>query len=176
MIPVEHLFHAPSGEGDTLARPLDHLKACHRRIEMRLAALERAAAHLDSAPEAAREAAASCFRFFDTNGVLHTQDEEESLFPRLRSRLSREELDFVEKLEREHQQAEDYYRQLKPAIAAGDAPRSRELAGKLCEIYRSHIAAEDTTLIAVAARALSEAELAEISREMKRRRGFAGER
>ena len=62
---------------NTLDSPVEHLLACHRRIEQKLETLARAVeANHD-------EALARVFHFFDTNGLLHTQDEEESIFPRL---------------------------------------------------------------------------------------------
>jgi len=54
---------------------------CHRRIEERLATLERAAEHLNDRTGAALVAFRSVFEFMDSAGVLHTADEEESLFP-----------------------------------------------------------------------------------------------
>ena len=45
MIKPEALFK-PVLERSSLDRPLDHLMACHRRIEERLEVMERAAAHL----------------------------------------------------------------------------------------------------------------------------------
>jgi iron-sulfur cluster repair protein YtfE (RIC family) len=152
MIPVEQLFGVQAGESGTLERPLDHLAACHRRIEARLAALERIAAHVSSDPQAAQQAAAACFRFFDTNGVLHTQDEEESVFPRLRPGLNQEERRFLERLEREHEEADRTYLELKAAVQAGAGARCRQLVNRR--------------------RLLTAPDLAEISGEMKRRRGL----
>ena len=54
--------------------PVEHLMACHRRIEDRLATLERAADHLRGDKPV---------------------DEEESLFPRVRPHLTPEELHYL---------------------------------------------------------------------------------
>lgn len=183
MITPEQLLQPKSQESvSTLDRPLEHLTACHRRIEERLATLERVASHLDSHPAEALEAIASCFRFFDSNGILHTADEEQSVFPRLQSRLSDEERTFIGALEDQHRQADRLYAELK-AIAGelqNGLPASRELqqryrivASRLAELYRSHMSAEDATLIALSQRVLSVPELADISREMKNRRGLS---
>jgi hemerythrin-like domain-containing protein len=158
MISVEQLVRGSREEGATLDRPLEHLVACHRRIEDRLSVLERAG-----------EAIAGCFRFFDSNGAWHTADEEDSLFPRIQARLTPEELAFLKQLEQEHREAEGLYSELQDL-----AGRFRTVAGRLCELYRGHIAAEDETLIAIGNRVLAEAELREISGEMKARRGLAG--
>jgi iron-sulfur cluster repair protein YtfE (RIC family) len=183
MITPEQLLRPKSQEsGSTLDRPLEHLTACHRRIEERLGTLERVGAHLDGNSTEPLEAIASCFRFFDSNGVLHTADEEESVFPRLQPRLSDEERTFIGTLEDQHREADRLYSELK-AIAVelqSGLPASRELqqryrtaTSRLAELYRSHMAAEDVMLIALGQRVLSAPELAEISQEMKNRRGLS---
>jgi len=182
MITPDQLLRPASPEtGSTLDRPLEHLTACHRRIEQRLDTLERAADHLTDKRSEALEAMEACFRFFETNGILHTADEEQSVFPRLQSGLSDAERMFIVQLEDQHREADRLYAELK-AIAAqlqeGQTvsgalqQRFRTAAGRLAELYRSHIATEDCTLIALGQRILSPAELDDISREMKRRRGL----
>jgi hemerythrin-like domain-containing protein len=182
MITPQQLLRPKSQEtGSTIDRPLDHLTACHRRIEERLDTLERAADHLTVKRSEALEAMEACFRFFESSGILHTADEEESVFPRLQRGLSDDERKFINQLEDQHQQADQLYAELK-AIAAqledgqtvpGELQqRFRTAAGRVAELYRSHIATEDRTLIALGQRILSPAELHDISREMKRRRGL----
>ena len=182
MITPDQLLRPQSTEaGSTIDRPLEHLTACHRRIEQRLDTLERVADHLTDKRGEALEAMEACFRFFESNGILHTADEEESVFPRLQPRLNDAEQKFIAQLEDQHGEADRLYAELK-AIAAqledgqtvsGEPQqRFRTAAGRLAELYRSHIATEDGTLIALGQRVLSLAELTEISREMKRRRGL----
>ena len=182
MITPEQLLRPrPAESGSTLDRPLEHLTACHRRIEQRLETLERVAGHLEARHGEALEAMESCFRFFESNGVLHTTDEEESLFPRLQPGLSDEERTFIAGLESQHREADQLYTELK-AIAVrlrGGQPVTAELhelyratAARLSELYRSQIAAEDETLIALGERDLSDSQLVEISTEMKRRRAL----
>jgi hemerythrin-like domain-containing protein len=182
MITPEQLLRPKSQEpGSTLDRPLEHLTACHRRIEQRLDTLERVADHLTDKRREALEAMGACFRFFESNGILHTADEEESVFPRLQRGLCDAERKFLVELEDQHRQADRLYSELKTIAAqledgqtvSGELQhRFRTAAGQLAELYRSHIATEDRTLIALGQRVLSLAELAEISREMKRRRGL----
>jgi hemerythrin-like domain-containing protein len=182
MITPEQLLQPTSREtGSTLDRPLEHLTACHRRIEQRLDTLGRVADHLTDNRGQALEAMEACFRFFESNGILHTADEEESVFPRLQPRLNDVEQKFIVQLEDQHREADRLYAELK-AIAAeletgqtvsGELQqRFRTAARHLAELYRSYIATEDGTLIALGQRVLSLTELAEISREMKRRRGL----
>ncbi|MBI1786280.1 MAG: hemerythrin domain-containing protein [Acidobacteria bacterium] len=178
MIPLEQLLRGAE-PNSTLDNPLDHLVACHRRIEERLGTLERAADALESQREDALEAIAACFRFLDTNGILHTADEEESVFPRLRPRLNPEESGYLESLEEQHREAEQLYTELKDTVAryrAGEAAagtRLRALVERFCRLYRTHIASEDQTLIDLGRQRLEAGELALVSREMKNRRGLA---
>ncbi len=100
MIRLEQITDKPEmGAKATLDRPLDHLVACHRRIEERLEILERAAVHLGDRRDEAMETIENCFRFLDSNGMWHTADEEESIFPRLQGRLNQTDAQFLRSLE-----------------------------------------------------------------------------
>lgn len=161
------------GKAATIDTPIEHLMACHRRIEERLDTLVNAADHVEHDPAAAAAAIEKSLRFLDTNGVLHTRDEEESLFPRLRPRLSGSDLQFVDSLEQQHHEAELIYSELKalaPELSAASLTRYRDCAERLRTLYRAHIQAEDEILTALARRALPGDEIEAISREMKGRR------
>jgi hemerythrin-like domain-containing protein len=167
--------------GSTLDQPLDHLTACHRRIEQRLATLERAAPYLECRRDEALEAVDSALRFIDTSGVLHTRDEEDSVFPRLRPGLSPGENAFIDELEQQHQKADSLYGQLKDIVEELRSQNTPELIERykqtvagLCTIYRAHIAAEDETLVAIGKRVLGPEELSGIAAEMKQRRSVQG--
>ena len=181
MIGLNQIGDKTPGDVATLDRPLDHLLACHRRIEERLESLERAAAHLDDRRDEACQAIENSFRFLDSSGVLHTADEEESIFPRFTGALTIEEKAFVEGLELQHQETEKVYGELKRFYlawkdSAPSAPaakdRFRSLVARLCDLYRSHIAAEDTQLVPIGRRVLDAEQLAAIATEMKARRGL----
>lgn len=159
---------------DTLLHPLDHLLACHRRIEQRLDALERIAAHAAKRPDEAVRSLDGVFRFFDTAGALHTADEEESVFPRLAGRIEQPEKAFLAGLEHDHTTAHGLWTELR-ALAATErdhswAPRFQGTIERLVSLYRRHIAKEDDLLQSLGQVHLSSADLAEISSEMKRRR------
>lgn len=168
-----------SDEGSTLDRPLDHLMACHRRIEERLETLARAGGHLQDRRDEALEAIANSLAFFDVNVARHNADEEDSFFPRLRERLPAGELELLGRLEKDHVTAEGFLRTLRnilerPAARQIDDAAQAEFldtVAKLTELFQAHIAAEDDQLIALASRALPEDALREISSEMKARRG-----
>lgn len=163
----------------TIAEPIEHLMACHRRIEQRLDTLINAARHFEKSRPEAISAISRSLQFLDTSGAIHTQDEERSLFPRLRQKLSASEIAFVDSLEAQHIQADSIYSTLKQLAAELDSPaaclpemieRYRQCAEALRSIYREHIRAEDEILTALARRSLNELEISEISSEMRARR------
>jgi iron-sulfur cluster repair protein YtfE (RIC family) len=165
----------------TLDAPVDHLLACHRRIEQRLDTLLAAADHLRSNRQDALDAIRKSLHFLDSNGAMHTADEEDSLFPRLRPKLSGEEVAFVDALEEQHEAAEALYselRQLVSRIASETEVPSdlteqyRDCASRLRALYREHIASEDQILTPMARRSLTPGDLAEMTVEMRHRRAL----
>jgi hemerythrin-like domain-containing protein len=164
-------------ERATLDEPIEHLKACHRRIEERLATLERAGAALKERRDEALAAIRSAFAFMESNGAIHTRDEEDSVFPRLRGRMTEEETAMVDDLEDDHLEADARYARLKAITArieVGEPAEGefRQTAAGLCALYRKHIEVEDSRLVEVARRELTGEQLASISVEMKQRRGL----
>lgn len=167
---------APSA---TLDSPVEHLSACHRRIEERLQTLERVVPHLRTSTSQALTAIQAVFWFFDSSGVNHMADEEESFFPRIANGITIEEREFLQNLEAEHAHVETLYDRLKALVAAlPDAPSETDetsfsaIVSELCALYRQHIRNEDARFPAIAARTLTDADLTAISKEMKQRRGI----
>ena len=87
----------------------------------------------------------------------------------------------MQNLERQHQEAESIFDALKKAalVLSAESPCSvdaieeyERLCRRLCEIYRAHIAAEDSRLPELGRRLLPEIAMKELSREMKLRRGL----
>ncbi|HXJ38330.1 MAG TPA: hemerythrin domain-containing protein [Bryobacteraceae bacterium] len=156
----------------TLDQPIEHLMACHRRIEQRLATLERAGWQVAENKHGVMEAIEAAIGFMQTNGAWHTEDEEQSLFPRLRPCLDAGELAFVASLETQHREAEEVFQALRLSVAKlpGSLVDYTRLAGQLRGIYREHILAEDEILTKLAKRSLSKADLTGISAEMRSRR------
>src|SRR5262249_39206988 len=105
------------GTAPTFDDPLGMLRACHRRIERALAALEQvtgreARGTLD--PES-RAALLRVLDYFATGVPRHAADEEESLFPRMRGALAGSgstALAALETLEQEHTTASAAHREL----------------------------------------------------------------
>ncbi len=163
----------------SIESPVAHLAACHRRIEERLDTLERVAQHLRTRSGEALSAIQGVFWFFDSSGVNHTADEEESFFPRFTARLTPDEQQLLNTLKTEHTRAEAIYDDLKAHVAkmanppsVADQHRYAELASALCSLYRQHIRNEDAHFPAIAQRTLSAEDLDAITLEMKQRRGL----
>ena len=86
--------------------------------------------------------------------MLHTVDEEESFFPRLRASLTPEELAYVDGLESQHQDVDTVYTSLKEIVLELQQLRTparvemyRACVAKLAAAYRAHIASEDSILM-----------------------------
>lgn len=157
--------------------PLEHLVACHDRILQRLETLERVGESFDARPEEAVQALYRTLDFFNTSGRLHTEDEEESVFPRIRERIGRAGIEYLDSLEEQHREKEEVYDQLRrlagelrESITPERVATYRRLAGRLCTLYRSHIASENDILVRLGREALSADELAAIRDEMRSRR------
>ena len=167
-------------KAETVAdEPLEHLVACHDRILARLTTLERVGEALERDPASALPALRNALRFFDISGRLHTEDEEESVFPRLRTRLRSDQVEYLDGLEAQHREKEAVYAELKEVASGLDAGVTadrvayfRGLAARLGELYRAHIASENEVLVELGRGTLTAEELAEIRSEMRARRGL----
>ena len=177
MLTVADLLAQPR-TGESADHPLARLTACHRRVEQRLETLARAGARFSSDRDEALRVIDACLHFFDTNGVLHTADEEESLFPRLLPLLVPERRAVVEGLEQDHETARRLHAELTVASAAlhqspeGEAGLAafRNCVSRLDTLYRRHIGIEDAEVAGFARRHLTNADLAAIGAEMSQRR------
>ena len=129
-----------------------------------------------------RRALDLALRYFREAAPKHTADEEESLFPRLRS-VGDEELKTalqkVQALERDHREADALHRRVDELgsawleteeLSAADFAQFRDAVARLAEIYPQHIQVEDQFLFPAAERALSPEQKAEIAAEMAGRR------
>ncbi len=178
MIPVDLLNPAGKADPVTFDRPLEHLVACHRRIEEKLVVLERAAAQLEDRTEEAISAVRSIITFLDTSGILHTDDEEQSVFPRIRTQASKEELAYLDLLEIQHREIEGYVARLRNLTKQLERDPGLvharqgvvQMAMKIAALYRSHIASENEALTRIGHARLDEVALAEIAFEMRLRR------
>jgi len=165
------------------SEPTGLLSDCHRRIEMFLGSLERVGQVIDSPLTSdTRIALESALRYFHEAAPKHTQDEEESLFPRLRQIHSPEmksALSTLKALEDDHRHANSLHAEVhilgtqcleKGCLPLREADRFRQALSDLASIYGEHIRIEDNVVFPAAKRALSQSQKAAISGEMSSRR------
>lgn len=173
-------------------QPLGLLSDCHRRIEQFLGMMIRVLQRSDGGHKALasdeRDALEAAVRYFNDAAPRHTQDEEQSLFPRLRDcddpdahvALAR-----IEALETDHRRADEMHAQVNSLsrrwldgqpLRAEDFEHLTRLLGDLRAMYSRHIAVEDSELFPMAARVLSRQQLLEVGAEMAQRRGLSPKR
>jgi hemerythrin-like domain-containing protein len=165
--------------------PTGLMSDCHRRIEMFLNTL-RAAGDFNGRQlaEDERRSLDAALRYFREAAPKHNADEEESLFPRLRSVPDpqvRSALADVVRLEQEHHWAAPLHAEvdrlgqqwlLEGRLAADQARAFQSAVGKLDSMYRTHIDFEDRVLFPLVARFLSPDQRAEVAQEMAKRRNL----
>ena len=167
-------------------QPLGLLSDCHRRIEQFLDALIRVSheAPPDELSPRHREALQVALRYFELAAPKHTQDEEASLFPRLRdveTPEAREAMTKLDALEADHVRADAAHAQVdvlglrwlqEGRLPAEDRKRLLDLLLELRELYRRHIAVEDNEVFPLAARVLTRDQVDQVGKEMAQRRGL----
>ena len=168
------------------ADPLGLMSHCHRKIEGYLAGLAFAGEILRRGRS---EELAEAFRLisdarehFAVRGPKHTEDEEESLFPRMLEfggREAEEALSALSELESQHRLAEIVHTEFDELAGRlrqdGSAPekeleRYSELVEVMRDIYSPHIRIEDEIIFPSAARIIPAGILLTIGQEMKARR------
>ena len=172
-------FNAPAAGFEV---PLEMLSACHGRVERQCRTLLRLVPHLaaNGPDQAAREAAQSVMRYFDTSAKHHHTDEEEDLFPALLQAAPQTELarlhELINALCAQHRELElawsDVRRKLEGIWLATVRELDANEVGRMVELYRLHIAREEAELLPLAARLLGGAQLDVVGRAMRARRGI----
>jgi hemerythrin-like domain-containing protein len=177
------------------ADPLGLMSHCHRKIEGFLAGLAASGELLLLGGRTVELAGAfqvvdAAREHFASRGRKHTEDEEVSLFPRMREyggQAAGEALAALAALETEHRVAEGVHAEFDELV--GWLPRDgsagvkeiylfNELVAELADLYRPHIRVEDEIVFPTAARVIPPDALSIIGREMRARRGelLAGRR
>ena len=161
--------------------PLGMLRDCHRRIENFLRVLCHAAErrHEDALSAEEQTAVESALEYFRTGGKRHTQDEEESLFPRLYGTVDADELKALGDLEQEHSEANglhaDVDRLFRGWIASGTLSVEERNAlltatTRLKTLYEGHIQVEESVVFPRAAAVLDPDSIAAIGSKFRTRR------
>lgn len=166
------------------SEPLGMLRDCHKRIQFFLGDLTRLAETAEEPLEPTRRTALErALRYFRESGPRHTADEEESLFPRMRSIADarvEQALREIGELEADHERANAAHASVEiigtrwlseGALSGADIARLRSLMRELAEIYEHHLEVEDNAVFPLAASLLSGQDKNEIGREMATRRG-----
>jgi len=168
--------------GPSFDEPLEMLAACHERIEAQLCTLERLGPHLESkgCDAEAKSATQSVLRYFNTSGVLHHQDEDDDLFPLVRSCAAakgRPEIAAaIDELEREHETMNVQWNRLRgrlKAIAEGEARLDAEEVARFAWLYRRHMDREAAAVLPFAREVLDEGQRAALGERMAARRKSA---
>ena len=169
-------------------QPLGMLGDCHKRIRYFLSALLTTVTHADEGPLTPHQCIylETALRYFRDAAPRHTEDEEQSLFPRLRCIDTPEvhaALKEIKGLEADHRKAEPQHREADAIIhqwimEGGISPKAiarlRRILTELSELYDRHILLEETSIFPLAAASLSDAEKNLVGREMAARRGIDG--
>ncbi len=165
-------------------QPIDLLMDCHRRVERFLATLLNVAQNATQGrlePQH-RESLATALEYFTRAAPRHTEDEERSLFPRLRQSgdpRAAAALARIERLEADHRLADTAHRRIEELgrlwlarehLLPEQVQEFADLARSLIALYREHIRCEDQELFPIAREVLSQEVLLEIGKEMKLRR------
>jgi hemerythrin-like domain-containing protein len=121
----------------------------------------------------------SALNYFHVGGLRHTADEEESLFPRLRAKLSSTDGEDLDRLENDHRCANDLHAAVDALysewIEAGrlnseEEQRLHASSLQLKNLYEEHIQVEEGIVFPRAAEVLDSRTIAAIGQEFVARR------
>ena len=160
--------------------PIGMLKDCHRRIEhfLDILCLVAARAHTRSLTGEEQSAAKAALQYFYVGGERHTADEEESLFPRLRSNPSGG-LE-INRLESDHHRAADLHESVDRlytawsstgALQEDEQQRLLSQTRRLKQLYAEHIQVEERIVFPHALQILDSRTIVAIGQEFRDRRG-----
>ena len=153
------------------------LSGCHQSIEAQLATLEQLCR--SGAPAVAD--ARAVVRYFDGEGRQHHRDEDEHVFPLLRSLAAeRGRADIaavMDELEREHASMDRQWGHLRENVSALAEGRGgvvdADLVMRFAWLYRRHMQYEAAVVLPFAAEALNEEQRAALASRMAARRADA---
>lgn len=167
-------------------QPIGMLMDCHRRIERFLGALVKVTERANGREMNAMEKRdwLNALEYFRNAAPRHTADEEESLFPRLRSiggQKVEAALDDVARLHADHIRADTLHAQVdeigrrwveQQTLSEEDTAKLRDALAELTRLYGQHLELEDRHLFPIAAEVLAQSDLSEMGAEMAKRRGL----
>jgi hypothetical protein len=160
--------------------PLQALAACNQRLLRHCATLRRLGLYLGECgfDADARAANAGLLRFFDRTLPLHHADAQEGLVPALLESMAGSDAvclrELGDGLASQHREFWRLWLRLRPALLDLASGRAGALPVQEVEAFLGHcqacVALEDGELLPMAARLLSDAQLAQLADAMHRRR------
>jgi len=166
--------------------PIGLLNDCHRRIEHFLSVLVRVSgeARGGAMTSEMEDAWTRSLDYFRDAAPRHTQDEEESLFPRLEgmdNEQAKQTMQQIAALETDHENAAQWHDEVdrlgrrwlaEHTLPEQDAAHLHEILLLLDDMYRQHIYVEEHKVFPTAAAVLPASELKQMGGEMAKRRGL----
>ena len=160
--------------------PVGMLKDCHRRIEHFSGVLQQviAAAQGRSLTQPEQQAAEAALMYFQHSGPRHNQDEELSLFPRLRACVSGEDAQTIHLLIGQHAEADELQAQAKRLLmqwietgSLTEVERNQLIAcvQSLAAHYAEHIRVEESVIFPLTSN-LDSAAITAMGQEFRSRR------
>jgi iron-sulfur cluster repair protein YtfE (RIC family) len=157
------------------------LLGCHQRIRHFGGVAVRLAQSQGASNAEIAQAADGLYRYFSEALPLHEADENLSIHPRLRRALPKEELagPAADAMVDQHQTIDELVERLLPlwVVTRANPEKLSEVAGEMCEIagrlqevFDSHLKMEEETIFPALRKYLSSIELQEIADEMQARR------
>jgi iron-sulfur cluster repair protein YtfE (RIC family) len=125
-----------------------------------------------------RDAIKAALQYFRTGGQRHTEDEEESLFPRLR-KSNAKSFEEIDRLEDDHHEASNLHGTVKQlystwiesgVLALGETQQLLSQTARLKQLYSDHIQVEETIVFARAVQVLDSHAIEAIGTEFRFRR------
>jgi hemerythrin-like domain-containing protein len=170
------VLELPPGYDD----PLRVIQSAHVRIEQRTALLVELCKHVaaNGVDDTARKTADAVLRYFEEASVLHHEDEELDLFPKLIEATPPASRKAVERtlaqLTAHHKDMHALHAQLRPCLVAITEGRPVRLDPDLCvrmhELYVEHIEVEEREIMPLAQKWLSPAAVRALGESMAARR------
>jgi hemerythrin-like domain-containing protein len=170
------VLELPPGYDD----PLRLIHSAHVRIEQRTALLVELCKHVTASgvDETARKTADAVLRYFEEASVLHHEDEELDLFPKLLESTppaGRKKVEHtLAKLTEHHKEMHALQAQLRPCLVAMTQGRAVHLDPGLCvrihDLYVEHIDIEERDIIPLAQKRLSPSAVRALGESMAARR------
>lgn len=157
-------------------RPLELLFACHDKVRHFTALAGQLALHVSrkGADAEAQQAAANILRYFELALPNHHADEEEDVFPALRTLHDVQLAQAIDGLLSEHQRLDAYWQEVRPwlnCIAQGEAPAASPLVlPRFVADYPVHAEREEREVFSAIER-LPAATVDAIAARMRARRG-----